>query len=168
MGGGGPAGDISFNYIPLIDVTFNLIIFFVLTSEISGAQQARVMVPDPHSPQAVARSTMSKNSVTISVISEAAYENNKDVSPETAARAYKYEVDGEEFRDISDLDGLVNKIRQKQAAHEKLQVGSADPGEFYVEIRADARVSFSEVVPVITAIAKAGIAKMAISAKRPA
>jgi biopolymer transport protein ExbD len=31
VGGGGPAGDISFNYVPLIDVTFNLIIFFVLT-----------------------------------------------------------------------------------------------------------------------------------------
>jgi biopolymer transport protein ExbD len=167
LGGGGPSGDISFNYIPLIDVTFNLIVFFALTSEISSAQNARVLVPDPHSPQAVARSTMSKNVVTIAVISEAAYDATKKVDAQTAARAFRYEIDGEEYKNISDLDGLVLKIRQKQKLNESL-LGKAAADEFFVEIRADSRLSFSEVTPVIMAIARAGIAKVAISAKRPA
>jgi biopolymer transport protein ExbD len=165
LGGGGPAGDVAFNYIPLIDVTFNLIIFFILTSEISGAQSARVMLPDPHTPQAVERAAMSKNNVTIAVVSQAAYENNKDaVTPETAARAYKYEIDGQEF-DITNLDLLVAKIQQKKDFNSKLPGNQGPEAEFFVEIRADSRVAFSEVTPVIMAIAKAKIAKMAISAK---
>jgi biopolymer transport protein ExbD len=167
LGGGGAPGDISFNYVPLIDVTFNLIIFFALTSEISSAQNARVLVPDPHSPQAVARSTMSKNVVTIAVISEAAYDTTKTVAPEIAARAYRYEIDGEEYKNIADLDGLVAKIQQKKLLNDKL-LGKAAAEEFFIEIRADARVAFSEVTPVIMAIARAGIAKVAISAKKPA
>ena len=166
LGGGGPAGDISFNYIPLIDVTFNLIIFFVLTSEIVGAQKARVLVPDPHEPQAVQRSAMSKNNVTIAIISKAAYDKNTD--PETASRAYRYEIDGQEF-DVTDLEKLVEMIKQRQLAYQKFMGANAGGGgEFFVEIRADSRLSFSEVSPVIQAIAGAGIPRMAISAKKAA
>ncbi len=167
LGGGGPPGDVSFNSVPLIDVTFNLIIFFVLTSEINTAQRARVLVPDPHSPQAVARSSMSKNCISIAVISQAAYDSNNASDLQTSGTAYRYEIDGEPF-DISDLDGLVLKIKNKKAFNEKLLGSAASNEEFFVEIRADARLKFSEVTPVIMAIAKAGIPKMAISAKRPA
>jgi biopolymer transport protein ExbD len=165
LGGGGPAGEISFNYIPLIDVTFNLIIFFALTSEISGAQNARILVPDPHSPQAVPRSSMSKNNVTIAIISKAAYDKTTD--PETASRAYRYEIDGQEF-DVTDLDKLVTMIKQRQLAYQKFLGATAGSGEFFVEIRADSRLSFSEVSPVIQAVAGAGIPRMAISAKKAA
>jgi biopolymer transport protein ExbD len=165
LGGKGPPGDISFNYIPLIDVTFNLIIFFVLTSEIGMAQKARVLMPDPYEPQAVKRATMSTNSVVIAVISAAAYEANAD--PAAAARAVKFEIDGEEFK-ASDLDNLVGLIAKKKTRHEQIMGSLASKEEFFVEIRADARVHFSEISPIIEAIARAGIPKMAISARRAA
>jgi biopolymer transport protein ExbD len=165
IGGGGPPGDISFNYVPLIDVTFNLIIFFVLTSEIGSAQKARVLIPDPYEPQAVRRDAMSHNSVVIAVISAAAYESNAD--PVTAARALKYEMDGQGF-EISDLDKLVGMIAKKRETYDKIMGAVASKGEFYVEIRADWRVHFSEIRPIIEAIARAKIPKMAISAKKAA
>jgi biopolymer transport protein ExbD len=166
IGGGGPPGDISFNYVPLIDVTFNLIIFFVLTSEIGIAQKARVLMPDPYEPQAVKRGAMSTNSVVIAVISAAAYESNA-ASSETASRALKYELDGQEFR-ISDLDDLVGMIAKKKDSYDKIAGVAAAKGEFFVEIRADARVHFSEIRPVIEAIARAKIPKMAITARKAA
>jgi biopolymer transport protein ExbD len=165
VGGGGAPGDISFNYIPLIDVTFNLIIFFVLTSEIASAQKARVLVPDPHEPQAVQRGSMSTNHVVIAVVSAAAYE--KDADPQTASRALEYEIDGTRF-EITDLDRLVALIAQKKALYEEILGPSASKGDFFVEIRADARVHFSEISPVIQAIAAAKIPRMAISARRAA
>jgi biopolymer transport protein ExbD len=165
VGGGGAPGDISFNYIPLIDVTFNLIIFFVLTSEIGSAQKARVLIPDPYMPQAVKRDAMSTNSVVIAVISKGAMD--KDADAETASLAYSYDIGGTTF-EVTDLKGLVDLIAQKKAAYEKLAGVTASKGEFFVEIRADARLKFSEVSPVIQAIAAAQIPKMAISAKRAA
>ena len=165
IGGKGPPGDIAFNYVPLIDVTFNLIIFFVLTSEIGSAQKARVLIPDPYEPQAVKRDSMSTNSVVIAVISKGAMDKTVDAA--TAGLAYSYEIGGTTF-DVTDLKGLVDLIALKKASYEKLMGVTAGKGEFFVEIRADARLYFSEVSPVIQAIAAAGIPKMAISAKRAA
>ena len=164
IGGKGPPGDISFNYIPLIDVTFNLIIFFVLTSEIATAQKAQVLVPNPHVPQAVPRDAMSNNSVIVAVLSQAAY--RKDATDATAAEAFRYEVDGQVVADDSTIDELVARIKKKRVDHEEFLATSGQKGEFFVEIRADKRLAFGKVQKVIEAIAGAGIPKMAISTKR--
>jgi biopolymer transport protein ExbD len=108
---------------------------------------------------------MSNNSVVIAVISAAAYESNA-ASTATASRALKYEMDGVEFP-ISDLEDLVGMIATKKEAYDKITSTTAK-GEFFVEVRADARVHFSEIRPVIEAIARAKIPKMAITARRAA
>ena len=164
IGGKGPPGDISFNYVPLIDVTFNLIIFFVLTSEIATAQRAQVLVPNPHVPQAQARDAMGNNNVIVAVLSEAAY--NQNATAAAAAEVYRYEVDGEPVADDSTIDEMVARIKKKKAAYEAFPTVGGEKSEFYVEIRADKRLSFGKVQKVVEAIAGAGIPKMAISTKR--
>ncbi len=164
IGGGGPAGDVSFNYIPLIDVTFNLIIFFVLTSEISSFRKARIVIPNPHEPQAVRRANLSGNSVVLGIISEARDRNDLD----GGARHLQYEINGVRIDDISNLEELADKIRQQQQLYQKVAGPGSAKGDFYVEIRADSRLGFSEVSPVIQAIAGAGIRNMAISTKKAA
>ena len=163
LGGGGPAGDISFNYVPLIDVTFNMIIFFVLTSEIATATLSRVLVPSPLDSQAVARGHGGNNNVIIAIVSTAA--DQKNVDPEMAARAGRYEIDGKVIPMKDLMENIKKEIEARREAY-KLILGGAGTGEFFVEIRADLRVNFDEVRPVIEAVAAAGVPKMAISVHR--
>jgi biopolymer transport protein ExbD len=166
VGGGGPAGDVSFNYIPLIDVTFNLIIFFVLTSEISSERRARVLIPNPYQPQAAAAHSKAKgNSVVLSVTSEA-----KDVADLSGGlHHFRYEINGMQVEDIRNLEDVAQKIKQQQLLYEKIAgKPSGSQSDFFVEIRADSRLGFQEVSPVIQAIAGAGIRNIAISTKRAA
>lgn len=163
LGGGGPAGEVSFNYIPLIDVTFNMIIFFVLTSEIATATLSRVLVPTPLESQAVQRGTVSNNNVIIAVVSMAA--DQKGIDPAMAAHAGRYEIDGKVVP-MNDLtNNLIKEIQARREGYKKI-LGTSSGGEFFVEIRADRRVNFAEVQPVIEAVAAAGVPKMAISVRR--
>lgn len=163
LGGGGPAGDISFNYVPLIDVTFNMIIFFVLTSEIATATLSRVLVPSPLESQAVRRGNSGNNNVVIAILSTAA--DQKNVDPEMAARAGRYEIDGKVIPMKDLTENLIKEIKARREAYKQM-LGATGSEEFFVEIRADLRVNFAEVQPVIEAVAAAGVPKMAISVHR--
>ena len=68
-GGAGPAGDVYFNYTPLVDVTFNLILYFVLTSTINTQVMARVIVPTVHDSAAVATEKLGTDRVVVNVVS---------------------------------------------------------------------------------------------------
>ena len=161
IGGKGPAGDISFNYIPLIDVTFNLIIFFVLTSEISTSSRAKVIVPMPIQSQVQPREGLPGKSVIISVVSD-----NKDELG-IASSALRYEIEGQQIP-LGEPAMLLLAIQKQKAFIEKnpsVNIRGKD-NEFYAEIRADKRVSFGYVRPVMEAVTKAGIFKMGITAKQ--
>ncbi|MBS3733562.1 MAG: biopolymer transporter ExbD [Phycisphaerae bacterium] len=44
------AGEVSVNMTPLIDIVFQLIIFFILASQFASAEVARLSLPFPHNP----------------------------------------------------------------------------------------------------------------------
>jgi biopolymer transport protein ExbD len=157
-GGSGPAGEISFNYIPLIDVTFNLILFFVLTSTINTAAMARVVLPRPEASMAVDRSQIPANSVIVNVISSAPDQKNTSL---LSATAKHYEIDCEPIR-VGDKEKLVQRMKIKREQQERLLVGN--PQDFYVEIRADYRVNYADIEPILMAAAEAKIPKMNITA----
>ena len=163
VGGKGPAGDVSFNYVPFIDVTFNMIIFFVLTSEVANATLSRVLVSSPEESQAVKRDKVASNNVVINVVSRAL--DNRQADPQFAAQALQYEVDGTVVA-IGETDKLIEAIKDRRGRYQKLMAGAMGvKGEFFVEIRADYRIDYNEVKPVLVAISKAGVPRMAITAK---
>lgn len=167
-GGHGPSGDVSFNYTPLVDVTFNLIIYFVLTTQVSTATNARVFLPKPSvfagETSAKVRQGQSGYTV-ISVLSKST--KSKDESTEDialASEAERYEIDGVPVPISDNAAGqLEAKIKEKRKS--LIDTGLLKkPEDFFVEVRADKRVQYRYVMPVIVAAAAAEVKKFNITA----
>ncbi len=149
-----PAGDVQFNVTPMIDCTFLLIIFFILTSQMASRSLAKLELHRPHKSQAIPSEQIeTPNHVIVNVLS--ANSDTEDTNPVLSGRAERYEIDGTGF-DVWDVEALSDVLRSR-----KIASGSKD---FYVEIRADRRVDFSQVEPVMLAAAEAQIEKMYITA----
>jgi biopolymer transport protein ExbD len=150
---------VSFNYTPLVDVTFNLILYFVLTTTLATAAMSRIMIPRPHASQAIESGKASAgNKLIVSVVSAGADDEVSALS----AQARTYEIDSEPIR-VGDKDKLVARLKAKRDQYTRLLGGKAD--DFTVEIRADRRVSYSDVEPILMAAAEAKIPRMNITAQ---
>lgn len=160
-GGGTPgsAGAIELNVVPLVDVACLLIMFFILTSQFASANFAAMQLATPRQCQAQPVKPEEKHPrIIVNVVSKA---NEKDRSPVLSLLPDRYtignmviKVEGEDSRTM-----LEKEIRR--------QMGAALSGkvavDFTVEVRADRRVQFSAVEPVMTAAAQAvGNAKIDI------
>lgn len=165
-GGHGPAGDVSFNYTPLVDVTFNLIIFFVLTSQIVGTNLAKIDLAQPNTSLVVLRedpSVAAKQRIIIQVVSKRAGKKDDNAQDrKEASEAACYEIDGQSIP-LNNQQLLESKITQTvNFLKRENKLKSAD--DFYVEVRADKRVQYSYVAPVLKAAVNANIKNMNITA----
>jgi len=157
----GGAGQVTFNMTPMIDCTFQLIIFFVLTSQVASSELARMELPGPHESQARTDEEWKvPHNVLINVTSA---EEDHPNDPAYRGRAGGYVAGGEPIP-------LGREGERKIAAFLKARMRShlAEKGkreDFYVEIRADKRVQFIEVLPVMKIAMEAEIMKMNITAK---
>jgi len=152
---GGTAGQIEFNMTPMIDVTFLLIIFFILAGQILSDELADLEVHRPHASQAIPSEEMkTPNRAIVNVVSRVG--KDEDANPALAGRADRYEINRARF-EVGNVERLADFLRSKRGA-------SAKPEEFYVEIRADQRVNFADVEPVMRAAAEAEIVKMNLTA----
>lgn len=149
----GIGGDVSFNLTPMIDVTFQLIIFFILTSQIASEALAQVILAKPYEPQVIKTDEEMANKIIVNVVSA---EKKKSEDPMMAGMAKEFSVNGQEIP-IDDLDTLKRKIEEAYKA-------SSDKKEFFVELRADKRVSYSEVMPVMVVSGEIGIMNMGLTA----
>jgi biopolymer transport protein ExbD len=153
----GASGDVEFNMTPLIDCTFQLIIFFILTSAVLSKALAPVRLHRPLDSQALEPKEMpeSSNRTIVNVVSMA--DVKAGISPRSA-QAKEYKILGDSI-DVGDRAGLIRvfKAHQKKAKDKGFK-------DFYVEIRADDRVNFGAVRPVMLAAARAGIPRMNITA----
>ena len=172
--------DVSFNMTPMIDCTFQLIIFFILASQVANESYAKnVQAPRPEDSLAVPASVATfPNKVTVNVIASGA--DNPDVDEMTAASADYYQIGTERYQ-IGEWDRMADVIRnrkkaflreigltEEQAAKLEAEADKAgkedNPTAFFLEVRADKRVNWSDVFPVISAGSEAGISKMNITA----
>jgi len=151
------SGELSFNMTPMIDCTFQLIIFFILASQIASRSLAELSLPRPHHSQAIPTEQVeTPNNVVVNVISAADEDEQSEYeNPALAGRAERYEIDGMPV-EVGDVDRLVDILARRKA--------SSGVADFQVEVRADYRVSFSDVQPVMVAAGRAGIVKMNITA----
>ncbi len=163
---------VGFNMTPMIDCVFQLIIFFILTGQVANDAYAKdVQVVRPEDSRAIPASVAKfPNKVTVNVVSKAAGQENPD--PVRAATAGFYQINTEKF-DVGQWDQMIEVIRLRKKEFETQfgdagasPAGDTDKGgrKFFLEVRADERVNWEYVAPVIRAGVEAGISKLNITA----
>lgn len=153
-----PAGDVSFNVIPLVDCAFLMILFFILTSQISSSSTSHLFLAKPTESQGIeAEKDKTSDKVIVNVIS--AEGDVEKTDPAKTGLAKEYQINGESIG-LGDAQTLT-KILKTRRAQSAAKGGTA--AECRVVIRADWRVRYADIVPVLTAAADAGIQKMNIS-----
>ena len=155
--GKGRQGDaIDFNMTPMIDVTFQLIIFFILAGQMASQDLAQVLLHQPYKSQAIPQAEVPVGQVVINIVSAAQDEKDPtNVSPLMAATAKEYRI-GKDRIAAGDIDTLVTTLKER--------VRGRDISKVIVEIRSDRRVCFAAVRPTMVAAAEAGFYKMNITA----
>ncbi len=149
----GRSGNVSFNMTPMIDCTFQLIIFFILTSHMGTESLAKLQLAQPHASQAVAAEGASPRRVVVDVVSA---EDSPSPPADAKGRAEMYRIDGRPIAP-GDKTALLEIFQSSKTA--------AGKGELFLEIRADQRVNFGHIEPVLAAAAEAGISGMNITAR---
>ena len=136
---------------PMIDCTFLLIIFFILSATVLNDALAELELHRPYESQASKNKELNAlpNRIIINVVSDA--RDKRDLNSRESALAKEYMINGTKI-DIGDRDSLTDKIRQAV-------IGARDNDfkDFYVEIRADHRVNFGAVQEVLKAAGAGGI-----------
>jgi len=150
--------EVSINMTPMIDCVFQLIIFFILAGQVASQALARVQIYQPQHSQAQEWSQKDTNRVIVNVTSMVS-PDERDASAPLAGQAKAYLIAGKKY-EVGDIPGLAEELKRR--AQPYLEKG----GEFFVEIRADQRVDYRDVEPVIWAAAEARIPKMNITALR--
>jgi len=147
----GSSGDVEFNMTPMIDCTFLLIIFFILSATVLTDALAELELHRPYKSLANKNRELNElpNRTIVNVVSEA--KGKHDVDSRESSLAKEYMIKGDIIR-IGDREELVRVIRQGA-----IKAQDAEFDDYYVEIRADHRVNFGAVQEVLKAAAAAGI-----------
>lgn len=161
----GGAGEVGFNMTPMIDCTFQLIIFFILASQIASAETAKgVKLPRPWESQSIPPKDLQlPNRLIINVVS--ADPRDEDPDKLAAANAERYEISNRQIS-VGDVEAIVEIIKNRKTELEARGAVSEGDEEkqFFIEIRADKRINWQDVAPVIRAGVEAGIRKMSVTA----
>ena len=150
------SGEVEFNMTPMIDCTFQLIIFFILSTTVLSDALADLELHRPFESQADKSKELNElpNRIIVNVVSSAEDRFDRDSSESALARNYM--IMGEDI-EIGNRERLIHLIKQgAMAARED------NYDEFYVEVRADHRVSFGAVQGVLKAAGAAGIPRIEI------
>lgn len=165
------SGQIDINMTPMIDCTFQLIIFFILTAQMASQEIAPVAVPEPFESMAFnevaggGEMNLLPNKVTVNIVGPYGDDLKKRKSVDSGDALY-YRV-GDRKIDIGDAEKLSTVMKlylDTFIQDEKKEGRQPDEKNFFVEIRGDQDVDYASVAPVMQAASDAGIAKMSITA----
>ena len=149
--GGDETGAVTFNATPMIDCVFQLILFFLLTTQVASRTRPLMKLPKPLEAQAISEKMKTPHRVVINVLSD---RDEKNPDPVKAGRAKEFLV-GTKTIPAHRLDKLEKIVREEWE--------KTDPEykkDFFVEIRADRDVHYAEVARVMEKAARVGIVKM--------
>ncbi len=159
------SANIEINMTPMIDCTFQLIIFFILTAQMASQDLAKLVVPKPSESMALSTETKQgmevnkPNQVTVNIVNEYGdQKENRDPGRSSQPVCYKI---GSQTIEIGDTAALLDIFQLRKSNAEK---AGYKAGDFYLEIRADRDIEFAGVEPVMLTAAEAGISKMNITA----
>lgn len=143
------------NITPLIDVVFQLILFFMLVSNIVSNQAVEMIVPDLERP--LTREMSDRGRVVVNIAPQHFSASSRIDSPlQFPGQARAVQIGNRAF-DIADLSGMVEQLRQAKEADPNLEV----------LLRADSALFYDQVAPVMQAIAQAGISTVNLVAYMP-
>jgi biopolymer transport protein ExbD len=157
----GEGNAVEVNMTPMIDCTFQLLIFFLITTKFTNQALAKLQLHEPDVSQAVSSEQVEfPNKTIINVTSKAGEQDEewRKANPVETSQPDKYVVGGAHI-DVGNETELQRLLKASYAAARK-----AGYKDYFVEIRADKDVSFAAVLPVMEAAANADIPKMNITA----
>jgi len=148
------SGEVEFNMTPMIDCTFLLIIFFILSATVLNDALAELELHRPYESKARKEETNEdvSNCIIVNVVSMA--KDKDDVDSAVSSMAKNYMINGDTI-DVGEREMLIERIKMGAMAARE-----ADFKEFYVEIRADHRVNFGAVRDVLKASAAASVPRI--------
>jgi len=158
--------DVNLNMTPMIDCTFQLIIFFVISTQAASDAYANVKLCRPYESVALESDVIHMpNGMIVNVVSMDP--DQKDPDKSVGERAARYEIMKDKY-EIGDIDGLIQRIKDDFNVAKSRGAVDENPKEpsreFFIEIRADKRVHYEDVAPVIKAGVLAGVRRMQLSA----
>jgi len=142
------------NLTPLIDVVFQLIIFFMLVNQIVAEQLVEMIVPAPSEPRT--RQISENDDVIMVNIAPQPYNN------ETRSLEQPLEHDGTAA--YINVDGKEFAIGELQAVTELMAGIKSNRAEVQVVLRADMALFYEEVQPIMEAVKAAGIETVNLAA----
>jgi biopolymer transport protein TolR len=143
------------NITPLIDVTFLLIIFFMLVNNIISEETVEMFVPDLTEPRTHAIGDIER--VVVNVRPVDFLRADREVNPLMIdGRARGVRVGMQDFA-MEDMAGVTAALRQAVERNPNVEV----------LLRADAALYYDEVQPVMVALTQAGIATVNLVAFMP-
>jgi len=155
---GGSKAPAAFNMTPLIDVTFLLMVFFILAGSFASLDAVRLAVPKLYD-TAVLDELKLANKAVINIPPHSLEQVKED--GKLQGKAASWQLSTARIRP-GDTTRLVSELRAARADFADRK--AKDPGladtEFQVEVRADRGVYYSEVTPVLSAITQAGFARV--------
>jgi biopolymer transport protein ExbD len=146
-----------FNMTPMIDVTFQLTLFFLLAGTFASLDSSRLSVPSVYDERMLADLKLrNKAVVNIPPYSEKEIQAN----PSLKGMAESWKVSTVTIQ--RNPDRLVRELQQARAQFEdrKAKEPALAGMEFQVEVRADRSIQYSQVAPVLVAISKAGFPRV--------
>ena len=137
------------NLTPMLDLVFQLIVFFLLVTNFSAAQLPDLDPPEPEDSQAQA--ARDRDRVIVNVLPDG----------ETGeARSIHVGLRRLDPQQMGELRRLLEEARDRR---------SDDGGEDMVEVdlRADGRIEYGNIRPIMNAITEAGISRINLVARDP-
>lgn len=142
------------NMTPMIDVVFQLIVFFMLVNNIISEEAVLMIVPDLENPKTREAGDISRITVNVS---PKTYDPSRQIGD--------LNIDGEAAEIKVGIDKY--KIEDIERVTESLKAEREQNKEVEVMLRADSGLFYDEVQPVMQAITNAGIVKINLVAYLP-
>ena len=144
-------GAVEFNMTPMIDCTFLLIIFFILSASVLTDALAELELHRPYKSQALDDKALNElpNRIIVNVVSDALHKTDSDSLDSAAIKEYM-------------INGAIIAVENSERLTRRIREGAVialdnQHKDFYVEIRADHRVNFGAVQEVLKAAAAGGV-----------
>lgn len=151
------------NLTPMIDCTFQLIIFFILTAQMAS-EQAKVLIATPAESMALSvvnpEAPPFPNKVTVNICGKFGDDKQemRDASQSSSAEYYQI---GQKQIQLHEEELLIQMLKDARA-----QALQKNPNaEFFVEIRADKDINYAGIEPVLLAAGEAKMSRMTITAE---
>lgn len=146
--------DIGFNMTPMIDCTFQLIIFFMLTTQAASEDYVRMKLPRPPD---VPQEKADKNPKTVHVVVNVVPYSDREIAADRTGtlkgEPQFFKLRGRKYG-LEDLGELVTDLKIIK------QDADSEDKEVIVELRADRRIAYGHIEPVLDALKQAKIGQM--------